>query len=185
MIYNYIIKSNRNYDKERGIVMYNALVIAKWFLLKNNAEKKEHESDIEEYEGITHLKLQKLLYYAQGINIAIYGKPLFNEAICAWRHGPVVEDVYQVFKPFGSNPIVLNLSEYETNVINSLDEKTIQVLNLTYDNFAIYTAWQLRNMTHEDGTPWDMTVKENGANSEIPLEYIETYFKENVVDNGK
>lgn len=50
-------------------------------MLKNNAEIREHEADnddYEVYEGITHLKLQKLLYYAQGISLAMYEKPVFK-----------------------------------------------------------------------------------------------------------
>jgi uncharacterized phage-associated protein len=39
---------------------------------------------------ISNLKLQKLLYYAQGFYLAIYGKALFEEDIVAWEHGPVV-----------------------------------------------------------------------------------------------
>ena len=50
---------------------------------------------IPEYEDLTNLKLQKLVYYAQGIHLAIYGKPLFNEAIKAWEHGPVVPELYR------------------------------------------------------------------------------------------
>lgn len=55
--------------------MFSAIEIAIWFLLKNNAEIRKHETtndDYEVYEGITHLKLQNLLYYAQGINLAMY-----------------------------------------------------------------------------------------------------------------
>lgn len=57
--------------------MFSAIEIATWFLLKNNAEIREHEAtndDYEVYERITHLKLQKLLYYAQEINLAMYRK---------------------------------------------------------------------------------------------------------------
>ncbi len=48
----------------------------------------------EEYgELISNLKLQKLLYYAQGFHLALYDKLLFSEDIEAWQHGPVVRDV--------------------------------------------------------------------------------------------
>ena len=55
--------------------MYNALNIAKYFIKLTSPE--------EEY-FITNLKLQKLLYYAQGFHLALYAKPLFNEQIKAW-----------------------------------------------------------------------------------------------------
>ncbi len=47
-----------------GAYVYKASLIAKWFLLTNNAEMRLHEVDDDIYEGISHLKLQKLLYYA-------------------------------------------------------------------------------------------------------------------------
>ena len=60
--------------------MFNASDIALWFIYKTNAEIKENvaENDEEEvYEGITHLKLQKLLYYAQGVTLSMMnGKKL-------------------------------------------------------------------------------------------------------------
>ena len=43
---------------------------------------------VEEDEGelMSHLKLQKLCYYAQGFHLAITGYPLFTDRIEAWTH---------------------------------------------------------------------------------------------------
>lgn len=43
-------------------------------------------SKIDEDAGdvITNLKLQKLVYYAQGFSLALCGRPLFAERIEAW-----------------------------------------------------------------------------------------------------
>ncbi len=54
---------------------------AKYFL----AQTSEDAGDL-----ISNLKLQKLLYYAQGFHLALYDEPLFPEAIEAWTHGPVL-----------------------------------------------------------------------------------------------
>ena len=43
---------------------------------------------------ISNLKLQKLVYYAQGFHLAISGEPLFDEKIMAWEHGPVIPQLY-------------------------------------------------------------------------------------------
>ena len=51
----------------------------------------------EELEGLTHLRLQKLLYYAQGWHLAAFGRALFAGHIEAWKHGPVVQEVYPTF----------------------------------------------------------------------------------------
>lgn len=167
--------------------MFSANDIALWFLLKNNAEVKEHEAvndEYEVYEGITHLKLQKLIYYAQGISLAMYNKPLFNEKILAWPHGPVVREVYDRYCYCGRNIINISLDEEKTEIINEIENnrEISEVLNLTYDNFAIYTAWQLRQMTHYDNSPWDVTEKTKGLDAEINQDLIKEYFKREIVE---
>lgn len=166
--------------------MFSALEIAVWFLLKNNAEIREHEAtndDYEVYEGITHLKLQKLLYYAQGISLGLYNRPLFKENIEAWQHGPVVREVYGQFSKFGRNNIEIEMNRDTEEIITKIEQnkEVSEILNLTYDNFAIYTAWQLRQMTHEDNTPWDITQREKGLGKEIDNKLIEEYFKREII----
>lgn len=55
--------------------------------------------------NIDHLKLQKLVYYAQAWFVSIYPdkEPLFDEPIEAWSHGPVVRSVYNRFRKYGMN----------------------------------------------------------------------------------
>ena len=166
--------------------MFSALEIAIWFLLKNNAEVREHEvtnDDYEVYEGITHLKLQKLLYFAQGISLAMYDRPLFAEKIEAWQHGPVVRKVYNFYCPNGRNNINIKMDAEKEEILKKIEnnKETIEILNLTYDNFAIYTAWQLRQMTHEDNTPWDITQRTKGIPYEIDNKLIEEYFKKEII----
>ena len=69
-----------------------------------------------------------------------------------------------------------------TDVKIEEDNKANSIVNLTYNNFAIYTAWQLRNMTHEDNSPWDLTQKNKGIFSIIDNEEIKEYFKKEVVE---
>jgi uncharacterized phage-associated protein len=40
-------------------------------------------------DQMTNLKLNKLLYYAQGASLARTGNTLFNDSIEAWPYGPV------------------------------------------------------------------------------------------------
>ena len=76
--------------------MASAHDVAKYFL-----------SLIDEDAGdtISNLKLQKLVYYAQGFHLALFDRPLFNEEVKAWMHGPVVPDLYHEYKIYGSNAI--------------------------------------------------------------------------------
>lgn len=166
--------------------MFSALEIANWFLVKNNAEIREHEvtnDDYEVYEGITHLKLQKLLYYAQGISLGMFERKLFKEDIEAWQHGPVIREVYGKFSKFGRNNIEIEMDTNTENIIKKIesDKEVAEILNLTYDNFAIYTAWQLRQMTHKDNTPWDITQRTIGLGKKINNDLIKQYFKEEII----
>lgn len=52
----------------------------------------------EAFDDLTNMKLNKLLYFAQGHYLQRYGKPLFDNAVEAWDHGPVVPEVYTAYK---------------------------------------------------------------------------------------
>ena len=167
--------------------MFSAKDIAIWFLVKNNAEVREHEAtndDYEVYEGITHLKLQKLLYYAQGVFLAITGEKLFKENIEAWQHGPVVVEVYDEYKKFGRNNISIEVNKNVEETIRNIENNTevSNVLNMVYDNFAIYTAWQLREMSHVKNGPWDKAMSK--GKKIIDLNEIKIFFESEVVVDG-
>ncbi len=54
---------------------------------------------------ITPMKLQKLLYFANGWSWAFYNKPLISDECHAWQYGPVYPSVYNAYKSFGRNEI--------------------------------------------------------------------------------
>lgn len=164
----------------------SAIDVAKWFIWKNYTEQLENifdDDNYEVYEGITHLKVQKLLYYAQGIYLAVYNKPLFKENIVAWPHGPVVKEVYSSFCRNGRKDI--NFEDDWLDDVNKLEEndRISEILNLTYENYGGYTAWQLREKSHIEGGPWQLTVDTIGMNSIIENDMIKRYFKENILSN--
>ena len=162
---------------------YTAQDIAKWFLYKNYAEQKAkvaENDNYEVYDGITHLKLQKLLYNAQGVFLAIKNKKLYEDDLEAWSHGPVVKDVYDTYCVFGRNPIIIPATPENNEVVRKIEEdkEVKEILDMVYDSFSIYTAWELREMSHIKGSPWDSTPK----NEVIDVELIKQYFKNEVVE---
>lgn len=166
--------------------MFSAKDIAIWFLMKNNAEIREHEAtndNYEVYEGITHLKLQKLLYYAQGVYLAITGRKLFKENIQAWQHGPVVAEVYEIYKDCGKDNIKVSINVKIEDKIREIesDRETSEILNMVYDNFAIYTAWQLREMSHIKNGPWDRAVSNDNNDNIINIDEIKRFFESEIV----
>ncbi len=60
---------------------------------------------VEIYTDMTNDKLNALLYYAQGYSFQRFGAPLFDDAIEAWERGPVVREVYDSYKAFGTSSL--------------------------------------------------------------------------------
>jgi len=139
---------------------YSAQDIAKYFL-----------SLVDETAGdvLTNLKLQKLLYYAQGFHLAVYGRPLFHETIEAWEYGPVVPAVYHALKKNGSDPIRKigdnRLPHLPHNVSGLLDE-----INSVYGQFS---ALKLMKMTHVE-PPWMNTPRGKIISHAMMRDYFKT-----------
>jgi uncharacterized phage-associated protein len=135
--------------------------IAKYFIWRANAD--------EEFgENITNLKLQKLVYYAQGFHLAWYGAPLFDEPIEVWAHGPVVRSLYFKYQPYGANAIPTP-EGFDPAL---LDERTRKLLEEVYEVYGQYSAWGPRNLTHEE-PPW----KDTPRDGVIPVEAMQRYFE--------
>ena len=141
-----------------------AIDVAMWFLSKHRDTEKT-----EEFEPLTKLKLQKLLYYAQGFFAQERGYMLFGENIIAWEHGPVVREVFDEFKGNGEREIP-NSAIKQVSVDSSIE----RILELVYEKLGQYSAWKLRDMTHEE-IPWKSTAR----NDVISWDVIKQYFEEN------
>ncbi len=132
--------------------------------------------DVESGDNITHLKLQKLLYYAQGFHVAMHeGAPLFPESVLAWPHGPVVRQVWQRHKRCGFSPIAAPKNYAPENYAPEVLE-LLEAVNSIYGGFM---PKRLEEMTHEE-SPWRNTPR----NHVIRLELLQEYFGE-IVEAGK
>lgn len=101
---------------------------------------------------VSNLKLQKLLYYAAGVMTAARPDgsiPLFHDTIEAWTHGPVVPSQYFRFAGHGANGIPSPVG-FD---FGAFDPEDLGVLDDVYNFYGQYSAWKLRNMTHEEA-PW-------------------------------
>ena len=130
--------------------MTSALQVAEFFLAKNDPSLGDR---------ITPLKLQKLLYYAQGYALATLGRPLFDEIIKAWDLGPVCVSIYHRFKTAGNNPIdrvYKNSAEAAAALKAARKPFSSEEMDLLENIFACYggyTAGALSDMSHETA-PW-------------------------------
>jgi uncharacterized phage-associated protein len=105
--------------------------------------------------SLSHLKLQKLLYYIQSWNLAYEGKPLFDGTFQAWIHGPVNREVYNRFKAtkYMYSSITLKDIDGEDCSFPNLSEDDQDFINGILEAYAPYSDVQLEKMTHDE-FPW-------------------------------
>lgn len=137
---------------------YDALTIAKWIINKVHPEP---------------LKLQKLLYLAQGYSYAFYDRPLFYDELEGWMHGPVVRKVYNAFKNYQYNSIDINFE------VEEIDEEAKDVLNYVINKFAKYDSKYLEELSHQQ-EPWKLSREgldpDERSDKTISKESISNYF---------
>jgi len=128
---------------------------------------------------MSNLKLQKLVYYAQGFHLAILGKPLFLEPLVAWVHGPVCVPLYKKYKKYGARSIPI---PEDIDTLELFDSETHKILAMVQDYYGQFSAWKLRNLTHND-PPW--IIAHRKGNIEISQDGMKEYFKTRLVDDGR
>ena len=101
-------------------------------------------------DSMSHKKLQKLCYYAQAWYVTIKNKPLFEDDIEAWVHGPVVPSLYSQYKTYGSRAI-----PREVKIPNNV-ESNIEICEFLQNIYKVYghlSANELELLTHTED-PW-------------------------------
>jgi len=129
--------------------------------------------DVFRDDPVTQLRLMKLIYYAQGHSLERLGRPLFDDDIQAWEHGPVVKSAYNVLKPNGKKKIISPVGSYSKDVFS---EDEIQILRDVAMKYGKFSTATLIAMCHTINGPWARVYEENRTNIVIPNEYIKEYF---------
>ncbi len=143
----YSICEKSNYRKSgvfmkenKGNTKIDIFSVANFFL---NIVDRDSESTI------TPLKLQKILYYAQGYYLARKGKELFKEDFEAWAHGPANPKIYEKYKDYAGNVI----DSPKDEDIPIFSEDLTDFLYSIWDVFGIFDGKYLENLTHQEA-PW-------------------------------
>jgi uncharacterized phage-associated protein len=130
----------------------------------------------EEPDFLTHLRLQKLLYYVQAWWTVQRDGVIFTEPISAWVHGPVVREVYSAFSNNGQRPIMPE--EIGDNPID-LTEEEREFIASVWESYKGYSALKPRDMTHQED-PWINARKgyapADRGDEEITPEALRAYF---------
>ena len=98
--------------------------------------------------SLTPLKLQKLLYLAQGWSYVWDNRAAFPDEFEAWQYGPVNEKVYEAFKKYGRSEIP------EKEGRNFLKDHDVRdTLVAIWDEYGKMAAYELVDITHRQ-KPW-------------------------------
>lgn len=149
---------------------YKAINVADWFI---------NQFDKESGDVITHLKVQKLLYFSEAWCQVLLNKELFSENIEAWAHGPVVREVFDQFRSAGWTP--LNVTGDVIEFDNDVNDVLLQVL----EAYGDVSAKHLEHLTHQD-RPWKdargSLSPEARCSNIISKQVIKSYFTEKYND---
>lgn len=159
---------------------YSPLAIANAFLARA----------MEEGVPITNMKLQKLLYFAQGHSLALRSKRLMDEFPEAWEYGPVYPTLWKEFRTAGASPIkrlavgnegafwFLDEDKKPDPIPAPESEEVNKFLDAVWNAYKGKTAIQLSEMSHVPNGPWAKArdEKPNSNCAKIDGESIKSYF---------
>lgn len=142
--------------------------ISKWFIQNNS------DSSRRSFKG--HIKLQKLLYYSQAMNLAVNDEVLFTNEIQAWENGPVVSTVYREYEHNGLVEHTFTKQEFDYSTV--IDDDTLRILETVNYIYGNQTGDQLIELTHSED-PWKELedLANLRVNPTIRVSKIQDYYK--------
>ena len=130
---------------------------------------------LERRPPVTHMKLQKLLYYCQAWSIVWDQEPLFSDRIEAWSNGPVVPSVYHVLK----GHFRVNRDDLPDGDPSRLNPDQRETIDVVLKHYGSKSAQWLSDLTHME-SPWREARRGIPAGSpsrnEITLAMLEEYY---------
>jgi uncharacterized phage-associated protein len=141
------------------------------------------------HRPITHLSLQKILFFCHGWYLARFDEPLISEPVEAWAHGPVYRSVYHCLKSSKNEYIKTRARkmDYSTGdcqvIAYNFDDDVGEFIQNIFDLYSRYKASDLRQMSHVKGGPWETIWSKAGshpiAGMRIPDEITKVFYRTN------
>jgi len=155
-------------------MQYPAIVVANYLIKLANRDKVL----------ITPMKLQKILYLANGISHKRLGEKLIRESFEAWTYGPVIPNIYKLYRNFKSNNItsIIDDDVYvdDYNFISSssfpINEEHLSIIEEAWNSAKSLSAIELSAWSHNKNSPWDKAYNAQPKQKEISDSEIKAYF---------
>lgn len=134
---------------------------------------RNKDSETGKYHSLSNLKMQKLLYFCQGMYaVANNGNSLIDVEFEAWRYGPVVPSAYFRFNSYGQNDI----PPIEAQSFSELNQTQKDIIRDVWEALKYRSAFDLVEASHVPDGPWHLAYHNMGPNSLIKQEDIYNYF---------
>ena len=161
--------------------LYNPNHVANAFLV---AAKKDGINDVDP------LKIQKLVYYLNGYNLAINDAPLIGEKFETWPYGPVLSSLYHQFKDNKNKKITsyaVDVTAEGQKAFVPLDSDSAfhELFTSVWNKYKSVSGLKLSALTHATGSPWSKAL--DRGDDYLDDNEIKKYFisiLENNIDNG-
>ncbi len=138
--------------------MYDARCIANEFIRRANAQDTP----------LTHMHIQKLVYFAHARLLVLHRQPLIDQAFEAWEYGPVEPVLYQALKHNGSKAVREAIPIGEPPAYSS---RETAIFDWCFKQYGQLSGPRLSNLTHARDAPWTRTTRK----STITNEHIQDY----------
>ncbi len=153
-------------------MIYTSHQIANYFIRKSIGSGDE----------LTPMKLIKLTYIAHGWRLGLYDVELLDEAVQAWKYGPVIDSLYSTFKHYGDRQITEMYREGD--IMPYPDHTVVPLLDKVWEVYKDFTGIQLSAFTHQPNTPWDIVWNKQGGKTSraaiIPNDLIKSHYKQKI-----
>ena len=130
-----------------GLKKIGSLDLAEYILMKHGP--------------MSHLKLQKLLFYCDAYHLAYFDVELVPDKFEAWMHGPVCRKVFQKMKGISILYGDMTFDKDPVKTEKKFMELTTDQRDLVTDVLNMLAGWsnfELENATHSEA-PWQNARK--------------------------
>ncbi len=123
---------------------------------------------------ITPLQTLKLIYFSHAWMLALHDRSLVRQRVYAWKHGPVIPEVYHALKHHGWMPITEQIGSI---AVEEYDDDELDIINQVSEIYGKFSGTYLSALTHGKDTPWDQVWKPDNRNILIPDDVIKKYYR--------
>jgi len=110
---------------------------------------------------VTHMKLQKLIYFVFKQYLEDTGDALFDEPFLAWKNGPALRSVYDAYK----SSVAANINHYmlfgdekSPRIISHKNKEFHRAMNSVLSHYKKYTGTQLKGLASKSDGAWSKAV---------------------------